>query len=65
MAKKKKIPIRYTNRDYNSIRNALVEHAKRYYPDTYQDFSEAGFGSLMLDSVAYIGDILSFYLDYQ
>ena len=65
MAKKKKIPIRYTNRDFNSIRNALVEHAKRYYPDTYQDFSEAGFGSLMLDSVAYIGDILSFYLDYQ
>ena len=65
MAKKKKIPIRYTNRDFNSIRNALVEHAKRYYPDTYQDFSEAGSGSLMLDSVAYIGDILSFYLDYQ
>ena len=65
MAKKKKIPIRYTNRDFSSIRDALVEHAKRYYPDTYQDFSEAGFGSLMLDSVAYVGDILSFYLDYQ
>ena len=65
MAKKKKIPIRYTNRDFNSIRDALVEHAKRYYPDTYKDFSEAGFGSLMLDSVAYVGDILSFYLDYQ
>ena len=63
MAKKKKIPIRYTNRDFNSIRDALVEHAKRYYPDTYKDFSEAGFGSLMLDSVAYVGDILSFYLD--
>jgi hypothetical protein len=65
MAKKKKIPIRYTNRDYSSIREALVEHARRYYPDTFQDFSEAGFGSLMLDTVAYVGDILSFYLDYQ
>lgn len=42
-----------------------MEHARRYYPDTFQDFSESGFGSLMMDTVAYIGDMLSFYLDYQ
>tara|TARA_R100000008_G_scaffold83781_1_gene69659 strand:+ start:786 stop:2579 length:1794 start_codon:yes stop_codon:yes gene_type:complete len=65
MAKKKKVPIRYTNRDYSSIKDGLVDHAKRYYPDTFKDFNEAGFGSLMLDTVAYVGDILSFYLDYQ
>jgi len=63
--KNKKVPINYTSRDYLSIRESLVDHAKRYYPDTYQDFNEAGFGSLMIDSVAYIGDILSLYLDYQ
>ena len=63
--KKQIIPIKYTNRDFSTIKQGLVEHAKRYYPDTYKDFSEAGFGSLMLDSVSYIGDILSFYLDYQ
>ena len=63
--KNKKVPIDYTARDYQSIRNALTEHAKRYYPDTYQDFNEAGFGSLMIDSVAYVGDVLSLYLDYQ
>lgn len=62
---KKKIPINYTSRDFESIKNDLVQHAKKYYPDTYRDFNEAGFGSLMLDTVAYIGDILSFYLDYQ
>ena len=62
---KKKIPINYTSRDYEAIKNDLVQHAKKYYPDTYKDFNEAGFGSLMLDTVAYIGDILSFYLDYQ
>jgi len=61
----KNIPIDYTSREFASIKASLVEHAKRYYPTNYKDFSEASFGSLMLDSVAYVGDILSFYLDYQ
>tara|TARA_R110002033_G_scaffold68283_7_gene119524 strand:+ start:1809 stop:3602 length:1794 start_codon:yes stop_codon:yes gene_type:complete len=61
----KKSPINFTSREYNSIRAELIKHAKRYYPDTFKDFSEASFGALMLDSVAYIGDQLSFYLDYQ
>ena len=60
---KKKIPISYTARDFNSIKENLVDHARRYYPDTYRDFSEASFGSLLLDSVAYIGDVLSYYID--
>jgi len=63
--KKRLRTIDYTSRDYESIRGDLIEHAKRYYSDTFQDFSEASFGALMIDSVAYIGDILSFYLDYQ
>ena len=57
--------IKYTSRDFNSIRNDLVEYAKRYYPDSFKDFNEASFGAMMVDSVAYVGDILSFYLDYQ
>lgn len=61
---KKNIPIDYLARDFQSIKDALVEHAKKYYPDTYKDFSEVGFGSLMLDTVSYVGDNLSFYLDY-
>ncbi len=62
---KKIIPINYTSRDFESIRQELENFARRYYPNTYQDFNEASFGSLMLDTVAYVGDILSFYLDYQ
>lgn len=62
---KKKIPINYYSRDFETIKDSLVQHAKRYYPDSYKDFSEAGFGSLMLDTVSYVGDVLSFYLDYQ
>ena len=65
MSNKKLQPIDYTSRDFESIRRDLENYAKRYYPNTFQDFNEASFGSLMLDTVAYIGDILSFYLDYQ
>lgn len=57
--------INYTNRDYGSIREDLNQIAERFYPDTFQDFSEASFGSMMLDAVAYVGDQLSFYLDYN
>jgi len=62
---KKIVPIDYTHREYESIRKDLVDIAQRFYPDTFQDFSEASFGSLMLDAVAYLGDQLSFYLDYN
>lgn len=63
--KNKRPPIDYTAKDFVSIREGLVDHARRYYPETFNDFDAAGFGSLMLDTVAYVGDILSFYLDYQ
>ena len=65
MSKKEKKIIRYTDREFNTIKQGLVEYAKRYYPETHKDFSAASFGSLMLDTVAYVGDVLSFYLDYQ
>jgi len=62
---KKIIPIDYTHREFDSIRDDLVEIAERLYPDTFQDFSEASFGAMMVDAVAYVGDQLSFYLDYN
>jgi len=61
----RKTPIKYTSREFDSIKRDLLEHAKRYYPDTYKDFNEASFGALMIDTVSYIGDILSFYVDYN
>lgn len=65
MANKKRTPVRYTSREFATIKEDLIEYAKRYYPESYRDFTEASFGSLMMDTVAYVGDILSFYLDYQ
>ena len=61
----KKPAINYTSREFVTIKNDLVNYAKRYYPDKFRDFSANSFGSLMLDTVSYVGDILSFYLDYQ
>ena len=66
MPKKSKIvPIKYTDRDFDSIKNSLTEHARRYYPETYKDFNEASLGSFIVDMASYVGDVLSFYLDYQ
>ena len=62
---KKIIPINYTSREFETIRDDLLQVAERLYPDSFQDFSEASFASLMIDAVSYVGDQLSFYLDYN
>lgn len=65
MSKQKKTPIKYTSRDFDSIRSDIIEHAKRFYPEQWKDFSKGTINSLLVDSVAYVGDVLSYYLDYQ
>jgi len=65
VGKRDNIKINYLSRDFRTIKDDLIQYAKRYYSDTFRDFSTAGFGALMIDSVAYIGDMLSYYLDYQ
>jgi hypothetical protein len=62
---KSKPSIKYTSRDYDAIKQELLDYASRYYGDTVKDFSENSFASLMFETVSYIGDTLSFYLDYQ
>ena len=65
MSKQKKTPIKYTSRDFDTIRKDIIEHAKRFYPNEWKDFSKSTINSLLVDSVAYVGDVLSYYLDYQ
>lgn len=62
---KKILPINYTHREFSSIRSDLLQIAERLYPESFQDFSEGSVGSLLIDTVAYVGDQLSFYLDYN
>jgi hypothetical protein len=57
--------IKYLNKDFADLRSALVEYAKAYYPTAYNDFTTASPGSMFIDMAAYVGDIMSFYLDNQ
>jgi len=55
---------RYLSRDFDSFRATLLDYARQYYPNQIQDFSESSVGGLFLDMAAYVGDNMSFYLDY-
>ena len=44
MAKEREI--KYVNRDFNDFRNSLVEMAKNYFPDSYNDFDETSPGMM-------------------
>jgi len=56
--------IHYTNRDFETIKAALVTHIQTAYPDTWKNFYESGLGMAWLELVAYCFDVLSFYLDF-
>jgi len=57
--------IKYINRDFGNFRAQLVEFAKNYFPDTYNDFSPASPGMMFIEMASYVGDVLSFYQDTQ
>lgn len=56
---------RYLNKDFDALRNDLLDYARSYFPDNIRDFSEASLGGLLLDMAAYVGDVQSYYLDHQ
>lgn len=61
----KKRDLRYVNRDFNNFRNSLIEYSKTYFSDTYSDFSDSSTGMMFIEMAAYVGDVLSFYIDNQ
>lgn len=63
MADKK--DIKYLNRDFNSFKQALIDYAKTYFPNTYNDFTPASPGMMFMEMSSYVGDVLSFYQDTQ
>ena len=62
---KTKRDIKYINRDFSDFRQRLIEYSKTYFPNTYNDFSPSSPGMLFMEQTAYVGDVLSFYLDNQ
>jgi len=57
--------IKYLNREFGSLRTDLINYAKTYFPTTYNDFTPASPGMMFLEMSAYVGDVMSFYLDNQ
>ena len=57
--------VSYINKDFSSLKTSLMEYAKTYFPNTYRDFNETSPGMMLLEMSAYVGDVLSFYIDQQ
>lgn len=57
--------IKYTGRDFTDLRSELIEYAKNYFPNTYNDFTPTSPGMMFIEMAAYVGDVLSFYQDMQ
>jgi hypothetical protein len=57
--------IKYVNRDFSDIRAKLIEFSQTYFPNTYNDFSPSSPGMMFMEQAAYVGDVMSFYLDNQ
>ena len=57
--------IKYLNKDFSDFRSQLINFSKNYFPTTYTDFSPSSPGMMFMEQAAYVGDVLSFYLDNQ
>lgn len=57
--------INYVAKTFTDFRQNLIDFAKAYYPNTYSDFNEASPGMMFIEMAAYVGDIMSFYIDNQ
>ena len=57
--------IKYINKSFDEFKGSLMDYSRTYFPTTYNDFSAASPGMMFMEMAAYVGDVLSFYLDNQ
>ena len=57
--------VNYLGRDFTDIRENLIEFAKNYFPNQYNDFNEASPGMMFVEMASYVGDVLNYYVDNQ
>lgn len=68
LRKRKNLPsksLRYTSKDFDSLKDDLKNFVKNYFPNAEKDFSDASTGQMMLEAMAAVGDMLSFYMEEQ
>ena len=65
--KQKYIPsnVNYTSKDFSTIKADLIEYTKSYFPNSYKDFNETSPGMMLIELSSYVGDVLSYYIDYN
>lgn len=57
--------VNYLSRDFGQLKQSLIQFAQYYYPTTYKDFNEGSTGMMFIEMSSVVGDILSYYTDYQ
>ncbi len=55
--------ISYTERDFEGLRQDLVNYTKQYYPELIGNFNDAAVYSVLMDLNAAIGDNLNYHID--
>ena len=65
VSNKYKRNVQYVNKDFAESRIALINFIKTYFPNQLNDFSEASPQGALLESIAYLSDVLSFHTDIQ
>ncbi|MBN2715579.1 MAG: baseplate J/gp47 family protein [Deltaproteobacteria bacterium] len=58
------VNIDYTDKDFDAIRSRLISLIQSVFPD-WSDFSVASFGNVLMEMYAFVGDVVTFYLDNQ
>jgi len=57
--------VRYLNKDFSEFRENLINFAKSYFKDIYNDFDPSDPAMMFIEMTAYVGDVLSYYMDTQ
>jgi hypothetical protein len=57
--------VNYLGKDFDALKQNLIDFTKTYFPNQYSDFNDASPGMVFLEQAAVIGDMLSFYQDTQ
>ena len=65
MADKVNKEVSLVGRDFGDFRKNLIDFAKNYFPETYNDFNESSPGMMFMEMASYVGDVLSYYTDVQ
>ncbi len=56
--------VEYTDKDFDALRARLIALVRSAFPE-WSDFSVASFGNLLIELYAFVGDVVTYYLDAQ